>query len=426
MKISAQNIYYFLKKIKRPWLSKSFSYQSNFFQHIPELYPVNGTLSDNRRFRLNLMIPTIQPEKFFGGISTALDVTISIINNLKIDYDLRIFITSDIVTGIAINNLGTRFGYNFTSVSPSDDLKGLTLVSLYEKKDFPASIRKNDIFLATAWWTADLSQRLMDVQYSMFGKHQKMIYLIQDFEPGFYPWSNKYCLAEATYKKKNIIALINSEELYEFFLKRYKFIASHCIPYKLNSIIKSKLQKNKKKKTIIVYGRPSVHRNCFYIIVEGLRIWQRRNPSLNTSYQISFVGEDLNRNDIDELENATVLGKLNLDNYANLLSEASIGISLMASPHPSYPPLEMASAGCYTITNRFDCKNLTLRSKNIKSLDTVCPEALADALDEALKYISHPKYAPNFFSLKSSFADIDYKTFIEELVSNLDIKETLK
>lgn len=56
----------------------------------------------------------------------------------------------------------------------------------------------------------------------------------------------------------------------------------------------------------------------------------------------------------------------------------------MLSPHPSYPPLDMATAGCVTITNNYADKDLTRRADNIISFDPVTPERLADALDAAV------------------------------------------
>ena len=48
------------------------------------------------------------------------------------------------------------------------------------------------------------------------------------------------------------------------------------------------------------------------------------------------------------------VGKLDLTEYATLLRGSAIGISLMISPHPSYPPIEMAHMGMLVLTNRFE------------------------------------------------------------------------
>jgi len=60
-----------------------------------------------------------------------------------------------------------------------------------------------------------------------------------------------------------------------------------------------------------------------------------------------------------------------------------VGLGLMVSPHPSYPPLEMAEFGVRVITNRFANKNLSGRTKNIVSMADARPTALAKALAEA-------------------------------------------
>jgi hypothetical protein len=59
----------------------------------------------------------------------------------------------------------------------------------------------------------------------------------------------------------------------------------------------------------------------------------------------------------------------------------------MASPHPSYPPLEMATAGCITISNNYENKDMGLRADNVISLKKVTPEGLARALDEAIDVV---------------------------------------
>jgi hypothetical protein len=55
----------------------------------------------------------------------------------------------------------------------------------------------------------------------------------------------------------------------------------------------------------------------------------------------------------------------------------------MASPHPSYPPLEMAHFGMRTITNSYANKNLSLAHENIISIPDVAPATIASALAAA-------------------------------------------
>jgi hypothetical protein len=71
------------------------------------------------------------------------------------------------------------------------------------------------------------------------------------------------------------------------------------------------------------------------------------------------------------------VGKLDLRAYGDLLRRSAVGVSLMFSPHPSYPPLEMAVLGLLVLTNRFGGKDLSSWHTNISSLATVSPQGLA-------------------------------------------------
>lgn len=123
-------------------------------------------------------------------------------------------------------------------------------------------------------------------------------------------------------------------------------------------------------------------------------MWQADNPAKNTMFKLIFAGEDFDEKLIVYLENASVVGKLSLEDYSETLNKTAIGISLMESPHPSYPPLEMASAGCITITNGYYNKNLALRSPNILSIKSITPLNLKYSLDQALKMIDLKEITP--------------------------------
>jgi hypothetical protein len=70
--------------------------------------------------------------------------------------------------------------------------------------------------------------------------------------------------------------------------------------------------------------------------------------------------------------------------YAAQMRGADILLSLMLSPHPSYPPLEMAEAGLLTISNAFEGRNPTRRFDNILTLTTLDPQSLVDAIEQAV------------------------------------------
>ena len=426
MKITSKDLVRILRDRARPWLTGGEGSRSKFYNFISEIYPVHASRSDNMRPRFNILLPTAKPEKIYGGIATALKVANEIIISLPENIDIRIIITSDSVNRESISEVSRRLNKTFLVGRPNEDLKGCLVVDLFEYKANPISIRKNDIFFATAWWTAELGFRLAKMQKSMFRRSLDLIYLIQDFEPGFYQWSNRYAISEATYHNEDqTIALMNSQELFDFMTDKYKFKSQYLIPFVVNEEITRALRECKKEKIILVYGRPSVARNCFEVIVEALRLWQFSEPSKNLGYQVIFVGENFSNLLVNELENKCILGKLPLMEYADLLSRSAIGISLMLSPHPSYPPLEMANAGCVTITNNFENKNLALHHNNILSLEKVSPQRLANEIENAVLCFesgSKPiaKIANNSYIFESAYAKEIADKFLT-IINNEDV-----
>jgi lipopolysaccharide biosynthesis protein len=372
----------YLKRIA-PRLTGSTGPTARFFHAESRTYPVSVAPSRQTRRRLNLLIPSPQPESIYGGLATALKIAPSLWRLIE-DCDLRVIVVTGKLDRLGLAELSARIGTTVTLVGPDDDTGGVTAVALRRRRFLPIGLRRRDLFFATAWWTADLGFRLLDEQRRIFGAGAPLVYLVQDFEPGFYAFSDQYALADATYRRPDdTVALINSEELAIDMHRRARFGAAWCLPYQIHPEIGARLQPTVKEKLILVYGRPRIARNAFPMIVEGLRRWQGRAPHENCAWRIAFAGQEFDPGLIAELENAACLGKLPLDDYADLLNRSAIGVALMISPHPSYPPLEMASAGVVTITNNHESKDMTARADTILSLDLIAPDAIADALDAA-------------------------------------------
>ena len=90
------------------------------------------------------------------------------------------------------------------------------------------------------------------------------------------------------------------------------------------------------------------------------------------------------------------VGKLSLEDYAKVMLESRLGVSLMISPHPSYPPLEMSTFGVITLTNCFENKDMSYFNDNIISMKEYSAENIAYKLKELIKsnkigYISYDK-----------------------------------
>ncbi len=349
---------------------------------IPETRAILTYPSRNPRPRINLLTPTINPSQMFGGVSTAVKVFTDIAQSLGDDHDRRIVATCAPIRAEAVEAFGD---YELSSPGPSLDLTSRTLLDVYDRTAGRLDLRDADVFVATAWWTARFAFEFNETRRAMGLTPHPVIYLMQDDEPYFYGWSSKWALAEATYNRpEETIAIINSEELYSVMQNKYNFPKSFVLPYEINQSIKAGLRPTKRERTILIYGRPSVTRNAFEVLLDGIFIWQQRNPVLASQWNIVSLGEAYPGEWAYPVQNFSVTGKASLSEYSACLSSAAVGISLMLSPHPSYPPLEMAEAGLITVTNDFPGKDLARRYPNVISVKLLEPNEIALAIECAV------------------------------------------
>ena len=388
---------------------------------IPQIRPVSIKKSAYDFRRINLLIPSINKEHFFGGTSTAFKLFGEIIEKMDREVKARIIITDAKPKKTALENFKA---YRPGSIHmDSDDQK--QLVSFASDRCPEIFVTAKDRFICTAWWTAYAALKIIGQQIDLFGPdHQKLLYLIQDFEPSFYNWSSHYALAESTYQSNiQTIAVFNSLFLKQYFNnKNYQFFKEYVFEPRLNPVLKKWLGQGEqsRKKTIVFYGRPSVNRNCFPLIIEALRIWVQKDTNAG-DWKIVSVGEDHPHVDLGNDITISSMGKLSLEAYAKLLLESAVGLSLMASPHPSYPPLEMAHFGMLTITNAFANKDLSGYHSNILSIPRLTPKDIAQALHtQSERFISDPEAGNNGKSkMKDYLKESDAFLFTDALIADL-------
>lgn len=370
-----------LKRVYNSVFARPVTVYSPLERAIPTCRRIVAAPSDNTRPRINLIIPTVNPAQVFGGVATALKVFNALAASLGPGYDRRIVVTD---ASVVQDALALHADYALCQPGHDFDHEERILVDI-ESRAFPLALRRDDIFVASAWWNASQAHELQKSQLDFFAVKSPFVYLIQDFEPNFYGWSTQWAIAESTYRLSvDSFAIINSNELYGYMMAKYAFSNAFLLPYVPNKTIVDSFVSVARKKQILIYGRPSVARNCFELLLNGIGTWQSRNPVEAAQWEIVSVGEEYPEHYAMPVQKFSVRGKVDLAAYGKLLSESSVGISLMLSPHPSYPPLEMAQAGLITITNDFEGKDLSAYGDLIFNLKRFDPGALADAIESAV------------------------------------------
>jgi hypothetical protein len=338
--------------------------------------------------RLTLVIPALDRAATFGGIQTALELFEALGPHVG---DRRILSRRRLDPSVAALFPG------WTIVDASDPAPPeRSIASLAGTATGPGvAIRPNDAFIGTFWPTAAWIVDARTWQSATFGRAPARFgYVVQDWEPGFYPRSAQSMLARATYDDDaGTVAVFNTALLRDaFHAEGVRFDHEFVFEPRLSPTLRAAAARPAvpRHRRIVVYGRPGKPRNLFPILVDGLRAWVARRPDAG-DWEIVSAGQAHEPVDLGGGVRMASTGKLDLDAYAELLRTSAIGISLMASPHPSYPPLEMASLGLLVLTNWFGAKDLSTWHANITSLHDVRAPAFAAALDALVdRFVADP------------------------------------
>ncbi|WP_299471907.1 hypothetical protein [uncultured Roseibium sp.] len=330
--------------------------------------------------RLTLILPSLSKKKAFGGVTTTRDFFFELTAavNRDLPLDVRIIVEDP--------------------YDPEDsilaDTTGITIESL-QSTNRSISTRKRDLFLVYNWWIALNLDPVLEAQAAHFSQPiLTKFYIFQEYEPNFYPFSSANIMATAAINAKNPQNIIfNTKELLDY----YHALNNRCDRhYVLEPVLSpairpflDRLSSTEKERIILVYGRRNIDRNCFSILEEGLKAFAKQMPE-NKSVEDggwTVCSAGLKHRDIPLGNGFTLksLGKLSLDDYGALLCRSAVGVSLMASPHPSYPPLEMAHFGMRTITNNYANKDMTKRHENLLPLEQALPADLGNTLAETCR-----------------------------------------
>lgn len=327
-------------------------------------------------FRINLVVFSLEPQDRFGGIETSLALLAELGRWLP---RLRIVVTLTRPSAAAMAKLE-----GFVAVSAREDAAAeRQVVFVGDGEAFPVGL--NDIFLTHGWWEARRARGWTAWQAETFGgRRHPLLLMLQEFEPGFYAMSARSALAEETLRNPGPhVAIFNTAVLAEYFRTRgYQFERSLVFEPRLHPGLARKLgtlRGRAKERVLFCYGRPGVERNAFELVALGLREWARIFPDAKT-WRVVSAGTEHRPVRVSSDHLVIASGKLPLDDYAELIGRSAVGLSLMISPHPSYPPLELAHFGVRVATNRYASKEPAAWHDNLHAAETLEPEAIGRLL----------------------------------------------
>ena len=246
-----------------------------------------------------------------------------------------------------------------------------------------------DVPFATWWPTAHVARAALDVVDAA-----EFIYLIQDFEPGFYPWSTKHALAAATYAMP-IRAIVNEPLLLEHLRREQvgifgaEDLARRIVtftPAVDRELFARRDRPAEARRRLVFYARPRNPRNLFELGLRVLRVALAEGVFDGEEWEFRAIGQTLAPLPLSTTRSLEPVPWLSYPDYAAFLGESDVLLSLMLSPHTSYPPLEMVTAGGLVVTNTFGVKTLEALAALSPAILAAPPEvdALVDVLRQAV------------------------------------------
>ena len=342
---------------------------------------VDPSLAGNR---LNVLNPGLSAEGMTGGPNTILNLAVRI---------ARTGIPVRLVTTVSPSEVSEAWLRTHLAELLGGDIPDMPIATA-SVAAAPLTVGPDEIFMATHWTTA---QQLKPVLPQM--RVRQFLYMLQEFEAGFYAWSSNYALALETYGM-DFWPITNERLLAEhFFAQAVGRFADPEFRERLTTFepaIDSRVfhpstgQATPQRRRLLFYARPSNHRNLFGIGLEALRL-ASEDPAM-AEWELLAIG---GRGGVPEialagghvLRPATWRGYVA---YGDQLRDADVLLAPMLSPHTGYPALEMAACGGIAVTNVFSVKTfaaLSALSDNIVATEATV-EGMAAGVLRAVRMVN--------------------------------------
>lgn len=337
--------------------------------------------------RLNLVTDSLGGSSLFGGVATSLVLASRFASDNGMS--LRIITRDEPANAVDYYQI-----LQMNAVLPPKDVAFFCDSGRdgNGKATYKLEISEDDVFLATSWWSAEA------IRKTTIRKH--FYYLLQEVETFFYPHGGEQYLCSKMMEDPNITYIVNSHFLWDYYAsENYSTIMTHGCYFEpaFSSAIYEEpaflqhMESNKRateKYSLFFYSRPNNPRNMFGYGLVILDEAIKRGILDTEEWDIYMVGQDCPDYEFSDGYHAARLGRLSWKEYGKFLSKIDLTLSLMYTPHPSYPPYDAACSGSVVLTNKYmnkseipECRNIILSDLDLEEFMQKMEEAISLAKD---------------------------------------------
>lgn len=323
--------------------------------------------------RVSVVTDSINAGSLYGGVGTALLLGALIANDR--DAPLRLITRTE---PAAPGNLAHVLDTAEVTLSQEPQF----LFSPPSDEQPPrVDVHDAELFITTSWWTTEATLGTVP--------DSQILYLLQEDERMFYPFGDERLHCERTLSHPGIHFAINSGLLKDHLVQEgFSNISRHgvCFEPAFPRKVFQPRPREGERRRFMFYARPQHARNLFYFGLEVLREAVEQGLLDPRQWDIVMVGKDIPRLTLNGTSVIETQEGMSWQDYARFIGGVDVALSLMYTPHPSYPPLDLAVSGAWVVTNQFGNKeSLKHYSDRIitKPLDIgALVEGLREAIDQ--------------------------------------------
>ncbi|MFO0704593.1 MAG: glycosyltransferase family 4 protein [Candidatus Andersenbacteria bacterium] len=237
-----------------------------------------------------------------------------------------------------------------------------------------SKLRACDALIATNWHTA----------YPVYQARnaKRKFYMVQDFEPWFYPMSSSYVFAENTYRM-GLAGVTNGAWLAGLLQKKYGMSAAYFeqafdpIKYFTDEQIGGAASVQRDPNLVIYYARPATPRRGWELALQALKQLKATRPQT----KIVLYGYDLSGIHVPFAYES--LGVLNEEQLGALFRRASVSLVCSLTNYSIFPH-EMMACGCPVVDIKSETTEGVFEDGKTVLLAQPTPQGIADALAKLL------------------------------------------
>lgn len=310
------------------------------FHRFVALAPLNVFSASGEARRLTMVTDSINAGRLFGGVGTAIVFSVLLARHLGIGFRLITRSEPPDTKNLAIVLRTHR-------VARSGDVDFLH-VPYGSNTGVP--VGAGEIFLTTSWWTTRSVRSVVPPE--------RIFYLLQEDERMFYAYGDDRLRCAETLADPDIRFIVNSEMLFEHLVngcEKLPNIRDRGIWFEPAFPAFGQRARSDKpagtKRIFFFYARPNNERNLYWRGLEAIGAALEEGILDRDRWEIHFAGRDLTEVELPGGVLPYLHENLPWPEYARLIERVDVGLCLMDTPHPSYPPLDLAAAGAIAVTN---------------------------------------------------------------------------